>query len=321
MALSPLGIFSAAGATRAPRIGVAGYFSGGSNSSGNGVTTVDKYAFPAESRSTLATGLSSGRWGSASFANSGVAGYNAGGSTSNTGDGSTNVTTVDKFAMPADTQSTLGTGLSALTRHNAGMANSGVAGYSCGGFLRPSNANTATVDKFAFPSDTRSTLSSGLSTARRELAAFGNTGVAGYVLGGYASDFTSTVDKYAFPGDTISTLGTGLSTTRRDLSGFANQGTAGYVAGGNGASGVVATVDKFALPSDTRSTLGTGLSSARSPLGGGIVDATTAGYVGGGNTTTTVDKFLFVDDSRTTLGTGLSATRNYVNGFSDEGVF
>jgi hypothetical protein len=321
MTLSALGIFSAAGASLALRIGVAGYFSGGSDSSGNGVTTVDKYAFPAETRSTLGTGLSSGRWGSSSFANSGVAGYNAGGSTSNTGDGSTNVSTVDKFAMPADTRSTLGTGLSALTRHNAGMANSAVAGYSGGGFDRPSNTNTAVVDKFTFSSDSRSTLGSGLSTARRELGAFGNTSVAGYIAGGYASDFTSTVDKFAFPADTRSTLGTGLSTTRRDFSGFSNQGTAGYFAGGNGPTGVVATVDKFALPSDTRSTLATGLSSARSPLGGGIVAGQTAGYVGGGNTTTTVDKFAFTDDSRTTLGTGLSATRNYATGFSDEGVF
>ena len=303
------------------RIGVAGYFSGGSNSSNNGVSTVDKFTFPSETVTTLSTGLSSSRWASSSFANSGVAGYNGGGSTSSTLDGSVNVSTVDKFAMPADTRSTLGTGLSELTRHNVGMANSGVAGYSGGGYARPANSNTATVDKFSFSSDSRSSLSSALSVQKREMGAFANTGLAGYFLGGYSTDFTSTVEKYAFPGDTRSTLATGVSTTRRDMSGFANQGTAGYIAGGNGGTGVVTTVDKFAFPSDSRSSLGTGLSSARSPFGSGIVAGQTAGYVGGASTTTTVDKFAFTDDTRTTLGTGLSATRNYAAGFSNEGAF
>jgi hypothetical protein len=320
--LIPLGIL--ASSIAGFRAGVAGYFSGGADNSGNGVTIVDKYTFPAETRSTLGTGLSSGRWASSSFANSGVAGYNAGGSTSNTGDGSTNVTTVDKFALPSDSRSTLGTGISGLYRHNVGMANSGVAGYSGGGIVRPSNANISTVDKFDFPSDTRSSLGSGLSTARRELGAVGNTTVAGYFAGGYSSDFVSTVDKYSFPSDSRSTLATGLSTTRRDLAGASNQGIAGYFAGGNNGSGFTATIDKFAFPSDTRSTLGTGLSSSRS-FHGGIVDGQIAGYFGGGYNgsanVTTVDKIEFSSDSRTTLASGLSAIRVYPSGFSNEGVF
>jgi hypothetical protein len=84
------------------------------------------------------------------------------------------------------------------------------------GSLRP-------VDKFAFPSDTRSTLSTGLSVGRSEMGAFGNAGVAGYFGGG--QNYAGTVDKIAFPADTTSTLGTGLSSSRATLAGMSNEGT------------------------------------------------------------------------------------------------
>jgi hypothetical protein len=50
------------------------------------------------------------------------------------------------------------------------MANTGVAGYIGGG--SNDSGNFDTVDKFEFPSDTRSTLGTGLSAARNQLAAF-----------------------------------------------------------------------------------------------------------------------------------------------------
>jgi hypothetical protein len=62
------------------RFGVAGYFGGGWNGSTN-FATVDKFAFPADTRTTLGTGLSSGRRRISAMANSGVAGYFGGGST------------------------------------------------------------------------------------------------------------------------------------------------------------------------------------------------------------------------------------------------
>ena len=51
----------------------------------------------------------------------------------------------------------------------SGMA--AVAGYFGGGFT-----STDTVDKFAFSDDSRSTLGTGLSTARRMLGAMANAG-------------------------------------------------------------------------------------------------------------------------------------------------
>jgi hypothetical protein len=105
----------------------------------------------------------------AGFSNSGVAGYYAGG----TGSGS-NQTTVNKFAFPSDTQSTLGTGLSAATAYLVGNSNTEVAGYSGGGLA--SGTYTSTVNKFAFPSDTRTTLGTGLSVARAFGSSFCNEG-------------------------------------------------------------------------------------------------------------------------------------------------
>jgi hypothetical protein len=90
-----------------------------------------------------------------------------------------------------------------------------------------------------------------------------NSGVAGYMGGGFTTASISSVEKFAFPSDTNTTLGTGLSGIRSNVSGMADSGIAGYFAGGGDDVNVLTTVDKFAFPSDTRSTLATGLSGAR----------------------------------------------------------
>ena len=92
---------------------VAGYVAGGYT--GSTVTTVDKFLFTTDARSTLGTGLSAARQYVAGFA-SAENGYAAGGLAGS------NVTTVDKFLFTTDARSTLGTGLSS--------ARSGVAGFA-----------------------------------------------------------------------------------------------------------------------------------------------------------------------------------------------
>ena len=95
-------------------------------------------------------------------------GYFGGGSTSGG-----RATTVDRFALPADTRTTLGTGLSAASEGLAGMANSGTAGYFAGGWA---GSRVTTVDKFAFSDDGRTTLGTGLSAANENLAAMADSG-------------------------------------------------------------------------------------------------------------------------------------------------
>jgi hypothetical protein len=175
------------------------------------------------------------------------------------------------------------------------------------------------VDKFAFANDGRTTLATGLSSTRVDMAGFAS-GEAGYVAGGYTTAGVATVEKFAFSDDSRTTLATGLSSARFRAAGFASP-SAGYVAGGGTGdfpnTVQVDTVDKFAFADDSRTTLATGLSSAR--LGAAGFASANAGYAAGGFTTAlvdTVDKFAFSDDSRTTLGTGLSSARVNPAGFA-----
>ena len=92
-----------------------------------------------------------------------------------------------------------------------------VAGYVAGG---DTGSNVTTVDKFLFTTDARSTLATGLSAARRELAGFASR-ENGYVAGGYEGSYVTTVDKFLFTTDARSTLATGLSAARRQAAGFA----------------------------------------------------------------------------------------------------
>ena len=103
----------------------SGYFGGGTT--GSEVSTVDKFSFSDDSRTTLGTGLSINCRGTAGMANSGTAGYFACGYSG--GD----VTTVDKFLFSDDSRTTLGTGLSSARGWLGAMANSGTAGYIGGG--------------------------------------------------------------------------------------------------------------------------------------------------------------------------------------------
>jgi len=313
MSLIPIGLLSAAGSGLI-RVGVAGYFGGGFETAN--VTTVDRFAFPSDTRTTLATGLSSARSQTNGMANSGVAGYISGGSNSSSS---------DKFVFPSETRTTI----TVTTRNNAGaFANSGVAGY-IGGGENSTGTRLGTVSKITFPADTTSTLAATFVTNTAMLTGFADNAVAGYFVGGDDSVDAGNrrCSKVAFPTDTMTNNNGFLpSPGTRRLAGFANSGTAGYAGGGERAS-VVATMFKFAFPADTSSTLGTGLSAARIWLAG-MANSGSAGYIAGGQTSSatsnrvsTVDVFAFPSDTRSTLGTGLSSTRTQLAGMADAGVF
>ena len=57
----------------------AGYFGGGATTGYVGISTVERFSFPSDARTTLGTGLSSARREFAAMANSGTAGYFGGG--------------------------------------------------------------------------------------------------------------------------------------------------------------------------------------------------------------------------------------------------
>ena len=239
--------------------GVAGYAAGGGTTGNTPQTTVDKFAYSDDSRSTLGTGLADTRTNLPfSFSNSGTAGYIGGGWSST---GSAAIDKVDKFAFSDDSRSTISDTLVAATSYICGMANSGTAGYACGGYT---GSNLSRVEKMPFGTDTFSTLGTGLATAVRLPAAMANSGTAGYVGGGYSSTMIDDVDKFAFSDDSRSTLGTGLSNNNQAGVGIADTGVAGYFAGG---VGIANAIDKYAFADDSRSATTT-LSANRTYMSG-----------------------------------------------------
>ena len=92
-----------------------------------------------------------------------------------------------------------------------------VAGYAAGG---NTGSVVATVDKFLFTTDARSTLATGLSSARQFSAGFASA-ENGYAAGGDTGSVVATVDKFLFTTDARSTLATGLSSARTQVAGFA----------------------------------------------------------------------------------------------------
>ena len=108
----------------------------------------------------------------------GVAGYFAGGVTA-----SLNTAVINKLTFATESISSLSATLTVALGFPAGMANSGVAGYSAGGY-DDSSVYTSGIEKVTFPADTKTTLAATLSPGYAYLAGYANSGVAGYYAGG-----------------------------------------------------------------------------------------------------------------------------------------
>ena len=107
---------------------------------------------------------------------------------------------------------------------NGGAADSGVAGYSAGGY---DTASISGIDKIVFFLDVKSTLSATLTTARNALAGIANSGTAGYFGGGGeagGATYLTAIDKITFPADTKTTLSATLTQGKYGMAGFADCG-------------------------------------------------------------------------------------------------
>ena len=299
--------------------GVAGYFAGG-NTGSAGLASTEKLTFSTDGIAALANPLTVNRHSAAGFANSGVAGYVAGGYL---------VASINKITFPADTVGSLSDTLTSARYSPTGFANSGVAGYAAGG-----DDGTATqlngIDKITFPADTKTTLSALMTQRGDARAGFANNGVAGYLAGGEiltAPARIATIDKITFPADTLALLSSPIILTAAIsfLSGFANSGVAGYAAGGSigGSNPYVTTIDKLTFPSDTKSSLSPGLTVA-SYFTCGMANSGVAGYIsrgsGTGGPNTVVEKVTFPTDTVTVVTAQLTVARYAAAGFADSGT-
>ncbi|NBQ98309.1 MAG: hypothetical protein EBU12_08875 [Microbacteriaceae bacterium] len=155
--------------------GVAGYFCGG-NASDIRQNNIQKISFTSDSSTTLAATLTV-RIAHGTFADNGVAGYICGGNANASNGSGGNFTSIDKIAFPADTKTTLAATLTNAANSLSGFANSGLAGYACGGRNATGTSFFNNIDKIALPADTKSTLSATLTSARSSLAGFSDQGV------------------------------------------------------------------------------------------------------------------------------------------------
>ena len=242
-----------------------GYVAGGASplNLSTGYTTVDKFDFASDARTTLATGLGAERFSGAGF-ESETAGYLGGGCVG--GDSNNPTTTVYKFSFADDSRSTLASGLAAA-RRDAGSFSSTTHGYVAGG-AESNSTMTATVYKWLFSNDSRSTLGTGLSFNTQGPVSF-HSSTHGYVGGGLTTDGTgsavTTVNKFAFSNDARTILGTGLSSARWGITSGFESVEFGYVSGGSLSNNtdVITTVDKLDFAVDTFSNVSAGLTSAR----------------------------------------------------------
>ena len=128
----------------------AGYFGGGNENGGwsEGSTVIDKFAFSNDSRSVVSDGLSQQVRAPGAMANSGTAGYWAGGYKYAPGTWDH----IDKMTFSNDSRSTISATIHNATWACCGMANSGTAGYFMGGGWGNN------WDRIQFSNDTKSTL-------------------------------------------------------------------------------------------------------------------------------------------------------------------
>lgn len=203
-----------------------------------------------------------------------------------------------------------------------GSSTVGVAGYFAGGMDIGSNF-LQNIDKITFSTETIAASGVLLRGTRRSLGAFANSGVAGYIGGGYNGSAHNSIDKVTFPTDTLTPL-TSITLTAQTvyLTGFANSGVTGYFAGGE-SGGRISTIDKIAFPVDTKTSHSPGLPSARYSASG-MANSGVSGYIAGGvpasGQSNVILKMVFPAETITTLGIVLSNQLQDAGGLANNAV-
>jgi len=282
-------------------------------------STVIKITFSNDTISSLGAIMPAARrYGHAGFANSGTAGYSAGGINS----AGSMLSSILKLTFTGDSVSTIASTLSTNANMNcSAFANSGTAGYVSNG--TDGGTPSRIVNKITFSNDSRSTLAAELSEYGHERTGFANSGTAGYLAGGNSTGVN--INKILFSNDAVSSLGASLAGFRSGSMSAANSGTAGYIAGraGNNES----RIDKLTFSNDSTSTISATISRGRG-YGVGFANSGTAGYFVAGYSTadsgsSSIDKIAFSNDTRSVLSETLPSGMNELQqtaGFANSGA-
>lgn len=237
-----------------------------------------------------------------------------------------------KLSFQTDTFSS-GPALQAETFDSTGVANAKVAGYIAGGRGFIPDVGTVVysrIERFSFPSDSRSTLTTSLSQTTDIAASGANAEVAGYFVGGantttQPATYLRTANKLLFSNESRTVLASQLDATRYRMGAVSNSGTAAYFGGGvvdnafvdNKINKLTFASDSFSVISATTS-LGIESSNMASLSNSGV-----AGYYAGGGQSTeqrVLDKINFSNDTRSTNSTWLAIGRRNSGSASNTGV-
>ena len=273
----------------------AGYWAGGYiGGSPNSIKQISKLLHADDSCAAITPVLTYTNYELGAYANAGVSGYWVGGRQDGSG---TLLTLINKTDFDDDSTSTASGSLDAACRFFAGLfANSGTAGYSCGG--SPATGRSDAIEKLLFADDSCGAITPVLSQTTRAGAGCADSGTAGYQAGGNPdTSYTAVINKTAFTNDATAAITPTLSVARYHLAGIANGSTAGYWAGGS--APLSAVIDKTAFSDDSTAAITPTLTAPNRSLRGAGLSGT-AGYWGGGTTNgyvADIDKIDFSDDS------------------------
>lgn len=309
------------------------YFAGGegpANQPGgrNPTANIDKLSFDTDSVSTISATISSlaSSLTGAGFANSGTAGYYAGGYNA------AYLSKIDKLTFSSESRSTISATFSSGRTYVAACANSGTAGYFGGGTdsatAGSNRYGSSDIQKLTFSNDSRSTIGETLSGNNSDHGSLANSGTAGYWGPGshydYSQLYESRISKLTFSNETRSILSAKLTNGWiTQYAACANSGTAGYWIGGNELGTQLSRIEKMPFSNDTISTV-TGLARVTMRAAASAKSGT-AGYIGGGYegsgyAISYIAKITFSTDTRTEVSNRLSTNKQDLGSFANSGA-
>jgi hypothetical protein len=234
------------------------------NAAGNGLTTIQKFSFTADSNATNIGQLTTGGYGTSNGHSTIENGFGGG--------GIYYTTRTHRWSHVNDGNNQVHTNLTNGAMYCLSLS-SAFAGYNAGGGSSPSVRNRTTIEKFPF--STQNTISTiGNLTQGRESGNGVNAQQNGYFWGG-SNGVQTIVDKFNWSNENVVavpnmytpyTSPTG-GTTTTGYKTASSSATTGFLAGGsNNGGGAITTVDAFSFASDGSSvlvgTLGTAATQA-----------------------------------------------------------
>ncbi len=206
------------------------------------------------------------------------------------------------------------------------FAAAGSGGATGAAFIAGGNGYSNVIAKMPFSTEVIADLAATLDRGSSGTAACSDSGVAGYVAGGYNDPLTpkstDNIDKLTYSSDTAALMTPTLTQRRTAAAGMQNSGVAGYFAGGDiDGTGTYQDInDKLVFASATCSAT-TSLSYSTN-TNASFSNSGTAGYsLGGygGSYQDDIDKFAFPSDTQSAL-TALPYIVAWADGFADVGV-